>query len=61
MGSEFFFTTADAFEKLKGSQIQEIFRHRHIVIPGQPQEEFQFNRRGLSMLGSLTAPREIQG
>jgi hypothetical protein len=43
MGSEFFFTTADAFEKLKGSQIQEIFYHHHIVIPGQPQDEFQFN------------------
>lgn len=59
--SEFFITTVEQFEKLKGHQIQEIFRHRHIVIPGTTPEDIEFNNQGLATLGLLTAKRQIQG
>lgn len=60
-GSHFFVASADTFEKLDGDQIQAIFRHRHILIPGSSPSHCGFNREGLASLGSLTAPRHIQG
>ena len=59
--SQFFVTTEEDFAKLKGTEIQEIFRHRHILIPGTAPDDFGFNREGLKALGSLTARRQIQG
>jgi len=60
-GSDFYVTTHEEFAKLKATQIQEIFRHRHIIIPGRPLEDFKFDRDGLKAVGSLTARRQIQG
>lgn len=54
-------TCADDFAKLKGHQVQEIFRHRHIIIPGTGPEDLEFNHHGLASLGMLTAKRQIQG
>jgi hypothetical protein len=59
--SEFFVTTAEDFARLKGHQVQDIFRHRHIVIPGTGPEDLQFNHQGLASLGLLMATRQIQG
>ena len=59
--SQFFVTTQAEFEMLEPTQVQEIFRHRHILVPGNPPLDFTFDEEGLSRLGSLTAPREIQG
>jgi hypothetical protein len=59
--SAFFVTTEAEFQKLKGDQIQAIFRDRHIVIPGPPPDDFHFDHQGLAALGSLTASRQIQG
>jgi hypothetical protein len=59
--SQFYVTTQEEFAKFKGPEIQEIFRHRHILIAGSPPDDFRFDRNGLKALGSLTARREIQG
>jgi hypothetical protein len=59
--SQFFVTTAEIFGKLGGEDIQEIFRHRHIVISGSSSEGLRFDHHGLASLGSLDAFREIQG
>jgi len=59
--SEFFVTTVEQFEKLKGHQVQEIFSHCHIVIPGSTLEDLEFNHQGLASLGLLSAKRQIQG
>jgi hypothetical protein len=59
--SHFFVTTPEQLEKLTTQEIQEIFRHRHILIPGPPPRDFHFDSQGLATLGSLTAPRQIQG
>jgi hypothetical protein len=48
---------------LSAIEIQEIFRHRHIVVMGggNISDEVKFDRDGLRMLGSLTTPRQIHG
>jgi hypothetical protein len=59
--SIFFVTTAAEFTQFSAREVQEIFRHRHIVVTGPAPRDFQFDRAGLSMLGCLTTPRDIQG
>ena len=59
--SQFFITSLEDFSRLQPAQVQEVFRNRHIVIPGQPPEDFKFDKRGLSRLASLRAPMNIQG
>jgi hypothetical protein len=59
--SNFFVTTMEDFQRLTAHEVQEIFRHRHILIPGTPPKNVKFDRAGLSNLSSLTAKREIQG
>ena len=60
-GSVFYVTTTQEFDKLDADQIQEIFRRRHILIPGTPEQDVRFDRIGLATLGSFKATREIQG
>jgi hypothetical protein len=59
--SQFFITTQAALESLTAMEVQRLFRHRHILVSGSPTRDFNFDRRGLAKLGSLTAPRCIQG
>lgn len=59
--SNFFVTTAEAFDKLDGEQVQAIFRDRNILIPGPAPKDFHFDSQGLVVLGSLTTKRQIQG
>jgi hypothetical protein len=59
--SKFFVTTPEDFVKMKPKEVQDIFRHRHILVPGTPPSDFQFDRAGLGQLGSLDDFREIQG
>jgi hypothetical protein len=49
------------FKVLSPSQIQEIFRHRHILVLNAPVETVMFDREGLETLGSLHASRHVQG
>jgi hypothetical protein len=59
--SKFFVTTTEEFEKLQGHEVQDIMRHRNILIKGVPPQGVRFDRRGLAAMGSLTANRQIQG
>ena len=59
--SAFFVTTIDEFENFGGEEVQEIFRNRHILIPGPAPKDFRFNLQGLANLGSLDAKRTLQG
>ena len=59
--SHVFVASASKFQKLTAEEIQDIFRHRHILIPADEVSTTPFNRRNLAKLGSLHAPRCIQG
>jgi hypothetical protein len=59
--SRIFITTPAKLRQLTPRVIQEIFRHRHILITGLDHPPIQFNRDELSRLGSLNCPRDIQG
>ena len=41
--------------------IQDIFRHRHILIQDVETEEMAFDLVGLASLGSIMLPRFIHG
>jgi hypothetical protein len=56
-----FLTTPEKMAQLTALQIQDIFRHRHILITGLASPESHFDRKELSRLGSLTAQHSIQG
>jgi hypothetical protein len=59
--SSCFVTTVNDFNNLSAAQVQDIFRHRHILIPGAVKEDIKFDRQGLATLGSLTTVRTVQG
>jgi len=60
--SIFFIATSEEFSRLSPIVVQEIFRHRNIVVTGvQSADDIKFDRDGLRSLGSLTAPREMHG
>jgi hypothetical protein len=60
--SSFFVSTVSDFCKLKAEKVQEIFRHRHIVLRGSGSvSEDNFDVKNLEKLGSLELLREIQG
>jgi len=45
---------------MSGKEIQQVFRHRNILVPGKPTD-LSFDREGLSRLGGLKTKRQIQG
>jgi len=51
----------DHFNTLSAHQVQEIFRDRHILLPGAMSTNINFDRQGLLNLGCLTATCDIQG
>ena len=59
--SQFFVTSAEIFEKLQPEEVQNIFRDRHILIPGSASECIEFDHHGLATVGSLHVERDIQG
>jgi len=58
--SQFFVVSREELEAMSGKEIQEVFRHRHILVPGHPTD-FAFDRKGLSQLGGLKTKHQIQG
>jgi hypothetical protein len=60
-GSIFFVVTFDNFMKMAASDIQQIARHRHILIRNVPQPHYEWGRTSLAQAGSLTHPRDVQG
>ena len=59
--SIFFVVTYEDYMKLSDQDIQDIFRHRHIVVTDIPSREYQWSLETLAKLGSLQQQREIQG
>jgi hypothetical protein len=51
----------ELFKSLSSLEVQEIFRHRHILIVNAPVETVDFDREGLETLGSLHSARTVQG
>lgn len=57
-----FVTTVDAFKALQAAAIQDIFRHRHILVLDVPEDDpLRFDAAGLSKLGPLRGSKEVQG
>jgi hypothetical protein len=57
----FFIIDFTDFAKLTPHQIQEIYRHRNIVVRNVPERRFEWSLETLSELGALKRTREIQG
>jgi len=61
-GSSMFFIVDHAdYAKLKPQVVQEIYRHRNIVIRNAPQRTFNWSPETLGLVGSCQDVREIQG
>jgi hypothetical protein len=56
-----FVVDSKVFAMMMASEIQSIFRHRHILVHGMQTDGMQFDPEGLSTVGSVTLPREMQG
>ena len=59
--SSIFVCKWDDFRQYKASDVQEIFRHRHILVRNGPVETVDFDLEGLEILGSLSAEVSLQG
>ena len=59
--SSIFVTEWTSFKAMSAREIQDIFRHRHILVLDAPVEELDFDRDGLETLGSLHLSRTVQG
>jgi hypothetical protein len=59
--SSIFVCKWDDFKQYKASDVQEIFRHRHILVHNGPVETVDFDLEGLEILGSLSAEVSLQG
>ena len=59
--SIFFVVTLEDYNKLSEQDIQDIFRHRHILVTDIPAREYPWNLETLAKLGSVHQQREIQG
>jgi hypothetical protein len=49
------------FDKMGAKEIQDIFRHRHILVVNWPEKTLKFDRDGLSMLGPMKKATQLQG
>jgi hypothetical protein len=60
-GSSIFIVDYSTFLSMHPSQIQKVFRHRHVLVSNVPTEKMEFDLEGLSSIGSLSKPISIQG
>jgi hypothetical protein len=58
--SKFFVTNNEELDQMSPQEVQDIFRHRHILVPGKSSGK-KFDRAALRFLGSMTQKRTIQG
>ena len=49
------------FQEMEAQQIQDVFRHRHILVRNWPEKTVKFDRAGLAMLGPLKKQTSFQG
>ena len=59
--SSIFMVDCRMFKKMSPAVIQDIFRHRHILVQDVETEEMAFDLAGLASLGSIRLPCFIQG
>jgi hypothetical protein len=59
--SMIFIVEYDEFKDMTAQEIQEIFRHRSILVRNWPEKTVKFDRDGLSELGPLHKPSSFQG
>jgi hypothetical protein len=59
--SSIFVVDFDDFKSMTAKEVQDIFRHRHILVRNSPVETRPFDLESLEMLGSLTAKVSMQG
>jgi hypothetical protein len=57
----FFIVDYNDFQRLSASTVQDIARHRSILIQNFPQREFNWSLDTLEELGALEQSRDIQG
>jgi hypothetical protein len=60
-GSSIYIVEHSKFEKFKPGKIQEIFRHRHILVRNTPGRGLEFDSEGLSTIGSMKKEVCFQG
>jgi hypothetical protein len=49
------------FVKMSSEAIQDVFRHRHILVQNTPQEPLEFDEAGLESLAPLQQKCQFQG
>jgi hypothetical protein len=59
--SSIFVVDLEDFRSMTAQEVQEVFRHRHILVRKSPIETTGFNLDALEMLGSLTTKVPMQG
>jgi hypothetical protein len=59
--SSIFIVESRDFEEMAPRKIQEIFRHRHILVRNSPGARLDFDHDGLSTLGPLDKEFYFQG
>jgi hypothetical protein len=59
--SIFFIVEHTDFIAMSTQAIQDVFRHRNIVVRNVPQRDFDWSAETLSMIGSLYHTCDIQG
>jgi hypothetical protein len=61
MASSIFIIQWAEFMKMRNLEIQQIFRHRHILVTGTPTDPMNFDEEGLSTLAPLHQKNVFQG
>jgi hypothetical protein len=59
--SAFLVMTEAEFKKKSVDDIQDIFRHQHILVTEMSTSTLKFDEKGLSSLGRLSVLIDIQG
>jgi hypothetical protein len=49
------------FNEMDAKEIQDIYRHRHILVVNWPEKTLKFDREGLSWLGPMKKAVDFQG
>ena len=60
-GSAIYITSWADFMKMASTDVQQIFRHRHILVTNTPVTPLNFDEEGLSTLGPLHQKCVFQG
>lgn len=59
--SIFFLVDYNEYLEMPASTIQQILKDRHIVVQNVPQKSYTWGPEALSLMGSLTQARDLQG